>query len=224
MIEVVGLTHVYRVGRQGVRAINGVDLAIPDGTSASLLGPSGSGKSTLLHLIGGVEQCQQGLIAVDQWRVSTLARADLARYRRSHVGFVFQAFYLLPMLTAVENVEVPLVLAGVAPSERRGRALAVLERVGLTERAGHRPDQLSGGEQQRVAIARALVHGPRVLLADEPTGNLDSETGGKIIDLLLASQRAEGCTVLIATHNEALAESTDTRLHLRDGRLVAMAG
>jgi putative ABC transport system ATP-binding protein len=139
------------------------------------------------------------------------------------VGFVFQAFHLLSTLTAVENVEVPLVLAGVAPSERRAAALAVLERVGLAERATHRPNQLSGGEQQRVAIARALVHGPQLLLADEPTGNLDSDTGAQILDLLLASQRADGCTVVIATHNEALAAQADTTLRLRDGRLVAPA-
>src|SRR5436190_7955667 len=165
MIVLNGVRHVYRVGSQGVRAVDGVDLSIESGTVTCLLGPSGSGKSTLLHLIGGVEPCQQGEIAVDDWRVSQLSAAELARYRRTYVGFVFQAFHLLPMLNAVENVEVPLVFAGAAPRERRARALALLERVGLTSRAEHRPDQLSGGEQQRVAVARALVAEPHLLLA-----------------------------------------------------------
>jgi len=224
MITLQGVTHSYRVGSQHVRAIDALDLVIPSGTVTCVLGPSGAGKSTLLHLIGGVERCQEGVITVDEWVVSRLGPAELARYRRTYVGFVFQAFHLLPMLTAVENVEVPLVLAGVSPRERRARALALLDRVGLADRAMHRPDQLSGGEQQRVAIARALVHAPRLLLPDEPTGNLDSETGAKIVQLLLAVQREQGCTVLIATHNEALAAWADQRLRLRDGRLVEPAG
>ncbi len=221
MISLSGVSHAYRMGRGAVRALDRVALSVPSGSMTALLGPSGSGKSTLLHLIGGIERCQAGEIVVDDWTVSSLGPADLARYRRAHVGFVFQAFHLLPTLTAVENVEVPLVLAGQAPAERRRRALALLEHVGLTERAGHRPDQLSGGEQQRVAVARALVHGPRLLLADEPTGNLDSETGARIVELLLASQREQGCTVVIATHNETLAERADQRIRLRDGRIQA---
>ncbi|HZS01219.1 MAG TPA: ABC transporter ATP-binding protein [Chloroflexota bacterium] len=221
MISLSGVSHAYRMGRGAVRALDRVALSVPSGSVTALLGPSGSGKSTLLHLIGGIERCQAGEIVVDDWTVSSLGPADLARYRRAHVGFVFQAFHLLPTLTAVENVEVPLVLAGQAPAERRRRALALLEHVGLTERAGHRPDQLSGGEQQRVAVARALVHGPRLLLADEPTGNLDSETGARIVELLLASQREQGCTVVIATHNETLAERADQRIRLRDGRIQA---
>jgi ABC-type lipoprotein export system ATPase subunit len=220
MITLQDVSHVYRIGQSQVRAVAGVDLTIPTGSVTCLLGPSGSGKSTLLHLIGGVERCQAGQIVVDDWPVSTLAAADLARYRRTYVGFVFQAFHLLPTLTAAENVEVPLVLAGVAPAERRQRALSLLERVGLAQRAGHRPDQLSGGEQQRVAVARALVHGPRLLLADEPTGNLDSETGARIVELLLGVQREDGCTVVIATHNDALAAQADQRLRIRDGRIA----
>jgi ABC-type lipoprotein export system ATPase subunit len=220
MIVLNGVRHVYRVGSQDVRAVDGVDLSIESGTVTCLLGPSGSGKSTLLHLIGGVEPCQQGEIAVDDWRVSQLSAAELARYRRTFIGFVFQAFHLLPMLTAVENVEVPLVFAGAAPRERRARALALLERVGLASRADHRPDQLSGGEQQRVAVARALIAEPRLLLADEPTGNLDSETGEAVIELLLSSCRERGCTVLVATHNETLANQADRQVRLRDGKLV----
>jgi ABC-type lipoprotein export system ATPase subunit len=220
MIVLNSVRHVYRVGSQGVRAVDGVDLSVESGTVTCLLGPSGSGKSTLLHLIGGIEPCQQGQVAVDDWAVSQLSAADLARYRRTYVGFIFQAFHLLPMLTAVENVEVPLVFAGAAPRERRARALALLERVGLAPRADHRPDQLSGGEQQRVAVARALVAEPRLLLADEPTGNLDSETGAAVIAQLLGSCRERGCTVLIATHNEALADQADRLIHLRDGKLV----
>jgi ABC-type lipoprotein export system ATPase subunit len=220
MIALSGVSHAYRMGRGAVRALDRVELSIPSGSVTALLGPSGSGKSTLLHLIGGIERCQAGQVLVDDWTVSSLGPADLARYRRTYVGFVFQAFHLLPTLTAVENVEVPLVLAGHPPAERRRQALALLERVGLADRATHRPDQLSGGEQQRVAVARALVHGPRLLLADEPTGNLDSETGARIVDLLLASQREQGCTVVIATHNETLAALADQRIGLRDGRLV----
>ena len=223
MITLQGVTHIYRVGQTQVRAVDAVDLTIPSGSATCLLGPSGSGKSTLLHLIGGVERCQAGHIAVDEWPVSTLGAADLARYRRTYVGFVFQAFHLLPTLTAAENVEVPLVLAGVAPAERRQRALKVLDHVGLGPRAGHRPDQLSGGEQQRVAVARALVHGPRLLLADEPTGNLDSETGARIVELLLGIQREQGCTVVIATHNDALAAQASQRVRMRDGHLLADA-
>jgi ABC-type lipoprotein export system ATPase subunit len=221
VISLRGVSHLFRIGRGEVRAVNGVDLAIPTGSVTCLLGPSGSGKSTLLHLIGGVERCQAGDIVVDEWPVSRLGASDLARYRRTYVGFVFQAFHLLPTLSAAENVEVPLVLAGLAPAERRQRALAMLERVGLTDRAAHRPDQLSGGEQQRVAVARALVHGPRVLLADEPTGNLDSETGARIVDLLLGLQQEQDCTVVIATHNEALIEHADQSVRLRDGHLLA---
>ena len=160
---------------------------------------------------------------VDDWAISQLGSSDLARYRRQYVGFVFQAFHLLPTLTALENVEVPLVLAGLTPGERRKRALDLLERVGLAERTSHRPYQLSGGEQQRVAVARALVHDPRLLLADEPTGNLDSETGARIVELLLAERQTAERTVLIATHNEVLAAGADRALHLRDGRLVGSA-
>jgi len=220
MISLSGVSHAYRMGRGAVRALDRVDLSVPTGSITALLGPSGSGKSTLLHLIGGIERCQAGQVVVDDWPVSTLGAADLARYRRTYVGFVFQAFHLLPTLTAAENVEVPLVLAGQSPAERRRQALAVLERVGLAERATHRPDQLSGGEQQRVAVARALIHSPRLLVADEPTGNLDSETGARIIELLLASQRDDGCTIVIATHNETLADLADQRIRLRDGRIV----
>jgi putative ABC transport system ATP-binding protein len=220
MIALSAVSHAYRMGRGSVRALDRVELSIPSGSVTALLGPSGSGKSTLLHLIGGIERCQAGQIVVDDWTVSSLGPADLARYRRTYVGFVFQAFHLLPTLTAVENVEVPLVLAGQPPAERRRQALAILERVGLADRATHRPDQLSGGEQQRVAVARALVHSPRLLLADEPTGNLDSETGARIVDLLLASQREQGCTIVIATHNDTLAALADQRVGLRDGRLV----
>jgi ABC-type lipoprotein export system ATPase subunit len=221
MITVTALSHTYRIGAQAVRALDGIDLALPDGAVACLFGPSGSGKSTLLHLLGGIERCQTGEIVVDDWHLTRLDARALARYRRQHVGFVFQAFHLLPALTALENVEVPLVLAGVPPAERRRRAQALLERVGLAERASHRPDQLSGGEQQRVAIARALVAAPRLVLADEPTGNLDSATGERVVELLLAEQRARGCTVILATHNEALLRHAQYCVRLHDGRLAA---
>jgi ABC-type lipoprotein export system ATPase subunit len=221
MIRVTALSHTYRIGAQSVRALDRIELSLPDGAVACLFGPSGSGKSTLLHLLGGIERCQTGEIVVDDWHLTRLDARALARYRRQHVGFVFQAFHLLPALTALENVEVPLVLAGVAPAERRRRARALLEHVGLAERASHRPDQLSGGEQQRVAIARALVAEPRLVLADEPTGNLDSATGERVVELLLAEQRARGCTVILATHNEALLRHAQYCVRLHDGRLAA---
>ncbi|HEY8453720.1 MAG TPA: ABC transporter ATP-binding protein [Natronosporangium sp.] len=214
------MSHTYRVGPQPVRAIDDIDLTVADGTVVCLFGPSGSGKSTLLHLLGGIERCQVGEIIVDEWRLNTLDARALARYRRQHVGFIFQAFHLLPALTALENVEVPLVLAGVRPAERRRRAQALLERVGLAERAHHRPDQLSGGEQQRVAIARALVTEPSLVLADEPTGNLDTATGRAVLELLESRCAEAGVAVVLVTHDREVAARAHRRIEMRDGRVV----
>jgi putative ABC transport system ATP-binding protein len=198
-------------------AVDGVSLRIHAGTAVSLTGPSGSGKSTLLHLIGAVERLDSGSIVVAGQEIGVLSRNELAAYRRT-VGFVFQRFHLLPAMTALDNVIAP-VLPFRTDFDKRRRAMELLELVGLSDRAGALPSQLSGGQQQRVAIARALINDPRLLLADEPTGNLDSRTGAAIVDLLLGLRAARGTTVVIATHDAAIADRCDTTLHLHDGRL-----
>ena len=198
-------------------AVDGVSLTIDPGTAVSLTGPSGSGKSTLLHLMGAIEQLDSGSIAVAGQEIGKLSRKQLAAYRRT-IGFVFQRFHLLPALTALDNVIAP-VLPFRTDFDKRDRALEVLKAVGLEDRSGALPSQLSGGQQQRVAIARALINEPRLLLADEPTGNLDSRNGTAIVDLLLSLRDERGATVVIATHDAGIAERCDAALHLRDGRL-----
>jgi putative ABC transport system ATP-binding protein len=186
-------------------------------------GPSGSGKSTLLHLLGTLDRPDRGSVELEGRDVARLSERERTLLRRRRLGFVFQAYHLVPVLSALENVEVPLWIDGVGRRERRERAAASLEAVGLGGRLGHRPDRLSGGERQRVAIARALVHSPAALLADEPTGNLDSATAGEVLDLLFALNRRHGTTMLIATHDAALLERAPRRLTLRDGRVVSDA-
>jgi len=211
----------YRRGAEDVIALDGVDLAIDKGEAVALVGPSGSGKSTLLHLAGGLDVPDAGTVMVDGRDLAGLTVAERARLRRRDVGFVFQFFHLLPSLTVAENVELPLLLDG-----RRGRAARttvaeVLERVGVAHRAGHLPAELSGGEMQRAAIARALVCGPRLVLADEPTGNLDSTTGRVVLDLLSSLVREAGTSLLMVTHDEAAAARTGRVVRLLDGHLVA---
>ncbi|MFC7532997.1 ABC transporter ATP-binding protein [Actinoplanes sp. GCM10030250] len=199
-------------------AVDGVSLDIAAGTAVSLTGPSGSGKSTLLHLIGAIERLDSGSILALGQELGKLSRNGLADYRRT-VGFVFQRFHLLPALTALDNVIAP-VLPFRTGFDKRQRALDLLKVVGLEDRAGALPSQLSGGQQQRVAIARALINRPRLLLADEPTGNLDSRNGAAIVDLLLTLRDEHDATVVIATHDPGIAERCDTALHMRDGRLA----
>ncbi|GIE99573.1 ABC transporter ATP-binding protein [Paractinoplanes rishiriensis] len=198
-------------------AVDGVSLEAEPGTAVSLTGPSGSGKSTLLHLIGAIERLDSGSIVVAGQDIGKLSRKALAGYRRT-VGFVFQRFHLLPALTALDNVLAP-VLPFRTAFDKQERARELLKVVGLDDRAAALPSQLSGGQQQRVAIARALVNEPRLLLADEPTGNLDSRTGTAIMDLLLTLRDERGTTVMVATHDPGIAERCDAALHLRDGRL-----
>jgi putative ABC transport system ATP-binding protein len=198
-------------------AVDGVSLRIEAGTAVSLTGPSGSGKSTLLHLIGAIERLDAGSIVVAGREIGTLSRDELAAYRRT-VGFVFQRFHLLPAMTALDNVLAP-VLPFRTDFDKRRRALELLEVVGLQDRAGALPSQLSGGQQQRVAIARALINDPHLLLADEPTGNLDSHNGTAVVDLLLHLRDTRGTTVVIATHDPGTADRCDTTFHLHDGRL-----
>jgi predicted ABC-type transport system involved in lysophospholipase L1 biosynthesis ATPase subunit len=204
-----------------VAALAGVDLLVPAGERIAVIGKSGSGKSTLMNLLGGLDAPTSGTLSVAGQNLSSLSRRQLAEYRLNRVGFVFQSFHLLPHKTALENVELPLVLAGRPPAERRAAARDLLAAVGLSERAGHTPPQLSGGERQRVAVARSLVNQPQLLLADEPTGNLDSASAAAVMELILHQVRERGVTLVIVTHDEELAKrSADRVIRMRDGRIA----
>ncbi|HHQ41655.1 MAG TPA: ABC transporter ATP-binding protein [Chromatiales bacterium] len=220
MIRLEGIERVYRVGGQLVRALAGVDLEIAAGEYVSVMGPSGSGKSTLLHILGLLDRPTAGRYLLDGRDVTGLDEEEQARLRRETIGFVFQFFHLVPRLSALENVELPMQIAGLAPAERRPRAEAALAAVGLAERARHRPDQLSGGQRQRVAIARATVMRPRLILADEPTGNLDRASGREVVELLERLHRERGMTLVVVTHDPELGGRARRRLHMRDGRIL----
>lgn len=221
----VQLDHVsrhYQMGETSVRAVDDVSFSIPAGEFLALLGSSGSGKSTLLNLIAGLDRPTSGTIRANGWDLAALPSLELARYRRNTIGMIFQSFNLLPRMTLEENVELPLRLAEVDRRERAQRVKEALERVKLTHRVGHRPAELSGGEQQRVAIARALVNRPKILLADEPTGNLDSATGETILGLLRELQAQLAMTIVMVTHERPLAERFADRLAtMGDGKLVS---
>ena len=219
MIELGGITRVFEVGGRPVNALRGIDLAVPDGEYLSVMGPSGSGKSTLLNLLGCLDRPTSGTYRLDGQEVSELDDLELSRLRRHKIGFVFQAFHMVPRLTAKGNVELPMVFAGVPPEERARRAEAALTSVGLRERMDHRPDQLSGGERQRAAIARAVVMGPTLLLADEPTGNLDSVSGGEVVSLLEA-MNAGGLTLIVVTHDSVLGGRARRQIRMADGVIV----
>jgi putative ABC transport system ATP-binding protein len=220
IVKTINLTKIYRMGPSEIRALDGVNLTIERGEFLSVMGRSGSGKSTLLNLIGCLDRPTSGSVILDGVEVSRLPGRRLPRIRREKVGFVFQQFNLIPTLTALENVELPLRYAGVGRGERRRRAKEALEEVGLSDRLGHRPSELSGGEQQRVAIARAIVNRPDILLADEPTGELDTHTAAEIIDLMHELNREEGVTVVIVTHDPLVASRTDRIIYLSDGRII----
>ena len=223
-VQLDRVSRHYNMGDSSVRAVDDVTLSIAAGEFLVLLGSSGSGKSTLLNLIAGLDRPTSGIIYSHGQNLATLSSLDLARYRRNTVGMVFQSFNLLPRMTLEENVELPLRLAEVEISERAGRVREALERVGLTHRVGHRPTELSGGEQQRVAIARALVNRPKILLADEPTGNLDSATGEAILSLLRELQSQLGMTIVMVTHERLLADRFADRLAtMGDGKLLSSA-
>ena len=219
MIELVGVSRTFVVGDQPVHALADVDERIAAGEYVSLMGPSGSGKSTLLNLLGCLDRPTSGIYRLDGREVQGLDDRELTAVRRHTIGFVFQFFHLVPRLTAAGNVELPMVFAGVPAEERRERAAAALAAVGLTDRAHHRPEQLSGGQRQRVAIARATIMRPRLLLADEPTGNLDSVSGRQVIGLLERMNR-EGLTLVVVTHDPAIARRAGRVLVLADGRIV----
>jgi putative ABC transport system ATP-binding protein len=211
----------YTMGTSVIRAVDGISFSVQAGEFVGLLGSSGSGKSSLLNLIGGLDRPTSGDVIVDGRSLAKLSNEELAQYRRHRVGMVFQAFNLVPSMTVAENVELPLRLAETDRGERAGRVREALGRVGLSERLEHRPGELSGGEQQRVALARALVNNPGILLADEPTGNLDSHTGAEIMELMRECNQRLGMTVLMVTHERALAERFAHRLlFVADGKLV----
>ena len=218
VVEARGVTRTFPMPAGPVVAVRDLSLSIAAGELVSICGPSGCGKSTLLHMLGCVDAPSQGQMLVDGVDVSTLADAERSAIRLSKIGFVFQRFFLLPMLTAAENVELPQAEAGKARAERRSRTMELLDYVGLAHRAHHRPSQLSGGEAQRVAIARALANRPRLRLADEPTGELDQATGQQIVELF-ERVHADGTTVVVVTHDAAIAARSPRVLSMRDGRL-----
>jgi putative ABC transport system ATP-binding protein len=219
LIEVSGLSRTYQMGEAAVHALRGVSLRIEAGEHVAVVGPSGSGKSTLLHVLGFLDRPSAGSYRFEGREVADLDESDLSLLRRHQVGFVFQFFHLLSRLTALGNVEVPMLFAGVGLDERRERARAALEAVGLGHRMEHRPDQLSGGERQRVAIARSVVMGPQLLLADEPTGNLDRASAAEVMALLEGMSR-DGRTLVVVTHDPAIAERARRSLRMEDGAVV----
>lgn len=221
-IQVRGLTKTYGRGENRVEALSEVDLNIGAGEWVSIIGPSGSGKSTLMNLLGLLDRPTSGSYALNGREVGRLGSGELARARRDLVGFVFQSYNLLPRQSARKNIELPMVYAGVGGKERKKRALAALERVGLSDRADHRPTELSGGQMQRVAVARALVNEPTFILADEPTGNLDSVSGTAILELF-GELGASGVTLVVVTHDTEVAEKADRVVEIRDGRIFADA-
>jgi len=219
LLEAKGLKKTYRMGKILVPALQGITFDVAEGEFVAVFGPSGSGKSTLLHLLGGLDRPDEGEVSVDGISFSTLNDNTLAEVRLRKIGFVFQFFNLLPRLTALRNVELPLTLADLPEKESIKKAEDTLKLVGLEDRMNHRPSEMSGGEQQRVAIARALINDPKMVLADEPTGNLDTSTGGEIVQLMKHLNREKGQTFVVVTHDPAIAETADRIIYLKDGMI-----
>ena len=222
LIELTEVTKRYRVGEQEIRALDGINLTIEQGEYAAIIGPSGSGKSTLMHLLGCLDIPTTGKVIIDGVDVSNATDGRLAEMRNEKIGFVFQSFNLLGKFNVLENVELPMIYSGVSKKERRERAIAAVERVGLMDRAKNTPLQLSGGQMQRVAIARALVNDPKIVFADEPTGNLDSTTGASILQLFRELSQ-QGRTIVLVTHDSEIAENAPRRIEIRDGKIVNRA-
>ena len=214
-----GVSKTYRTGAESVDALRHVDLTVGAGEFVSVMGPSGSGKTTLLNCLSGLDDIDEGAVMVGGEDIHKMSDARRTKHRASAMGFIFQAFNLIPVFTATENVELPLLLAGASPKEARNAAMQTLERVGLGHRFNHRPTELSGGEQQRVTIARALAGRPQIVWADEPTGNLDSETAGQVMELLRELNRA-GLTLILVTHDKDIGASAERRILMRDGQIV----
>jgi putative ABC transport system ATP-binding protein len=219
LVELRNVSKIYRVGDEEIRALDDVSLDIGAGEFISIIGPSGSGKSTLMHLLGCLDSPTKGTLSLDGTMIQSASAAELARIRNRKIGFVFQFFNLLPKLTVLQNVELPMVYSDVPSRERRERAVKALQMVGIENRAKHRPLQLSGGQQQRVAIARALVNNPKIVFADEPTGNLDSHTGEAILELFRKLSQ-EGRTIALVTHDPEIAAVTPRRIEIRDGKVA----
>ncbi len=215
-----GVSKVYRKGRMEVTPLENLDLEVPEASFLALMGPSGSGKTTLLNLISGIDAPTSGTLEVGSATLSGMNRAALTRWRAGHVGYVFQLYHLVPVLSAFENVELPLLVLPTSRRERHEKVRTALELCGIADRADHRPAELSGGQEQRVAIARAIVANPSLIVADEPTGDLDREAGGQILALLQELSRAHGKTIVMVTHDPRAAHAADRRLHLEKGRLV----
>lgn len=221
-IQIVGLVKHFEMGGQIVRALDGVDVEIEEGTFTVVMGPSGSGKSTLLYLLGGLDRPTSGAISIEGERIDQMDENALALFRRKTMGFVFQSFNLIPSMNALENVGFPMQFGGTGARQRSERARGLLDQVGLANRADHRPSELSGGQQQRVAIARALVNDPKLILADEPTGNLDTTSGSAIMHVLSDLHKA-GRTVLVVTHDPRMTRFATHKIHLLDGHVVSEA-
>lgn len=219
LIQVNQVRKIYQLGETVVRALDGVDLDIEAGEFLAIVGPSGSGKSTLMHILGCLDTPTEGTVTIDGVTVTHASTGDLPRLRNEKIGFVFQFFNLLPKLNVLQNVELPLIYAGLDRAERRARSQTALESVGLADRANHRPSQLSGGQTQRAAIARALINDPRIILADEPTGNLDTQSGETILELFRELHR-HGRTIAIVTHDPAIAAVADRQIEIRDGKIT----
>jgi putative ABC transport system ATP-binding protein len=219
LVELRNVSKIYRLGEEEIRALDDVTLDIEEGEFISIIGPSGSGKSTLMHILGCLDSPSKGTIQLDGVMIEKASSRQLASIRNRKIGFVFQFFNLLPKLNVVQNVELPMIYSGVSGRERRQRALEALNMVDLVNRAKHRPSQLSGGQQQRVAIARALVNSPRIIFADEPTGNLDSHTGDAILSLFRKLSQ-EGRTIILVTHDPEIAAVTPRRIEIRDGKIA----
>ncbi len=219
MIELENIDRFFQVGEQTVHALDNINLIVGDGEYVSVMGPSGSGKSTLLNIISLLDRPSSGKYRLNGQDVTAFDDNRLAQVRRENIGFIFQFFHLIPRLSAAENIEMPMILAGIPAKLRKPRVSAALDAVALSDRAGHRPDQLSGGQRQRVAIARATVMNPSILLADEPTGNLDTHSGLEIIELMERLNR-DGVTLIVITHDPALGERAGRRIRLVDGRIV----
>ena len=222
-IKCRNLTKSYRKGSTTVTPLENLNLDVPQGSFLALMGPSGSGKTTLLNLIAGIDSLTSGSLQIDGIEIGKLSRAKLTKWRAEHVGYIFQLYHLVPILSAYENVELPLLLSKLSRRERRDRVNTALELVGLSDRASHRPTELSGGQEQRVAIARAIVADPNLLVADEPTGDLDRESGGQILTLLKDLVTDHGKTVVMVTHDPRAAQAADNTLHLEKGQLIEEA-
>jgi len=220
LVQVKNLVKTYKMGEVEVQAVRGINLDIEKANFTSIVGPSGCGKSTLMHILGCLDRPTSGKVYLEGTDISTLSDDELAYIRSRKIGFVFQTFNLLPKISAVENVELPLAYSGVPQSERRKKAMSLLEKVDLADRAEHTPPELSGGQRQRVAIARALVNDPSIILADEPTGNLDSKSGEDVMSLFKQLD-SEGVTIIMVTHNPDLARRCERSIHLKDGQIIS---